>query len=387
MSGTDKPKVVFLNHWAKELGGAEHSLLDMLYYIRDSFDAHLVATESGTLIEKASSLGVTCHIVPCGSSVRHLRRWSLVKGLLLFWPAIIAFLIYSIRLKKLIKALQPELIHGNVPKAHMALFFLVKTGFKGKSCFHIREIFNSGSLSFTLYKQLFPKKNCLIIAISRSVKNNLPHSLQEYTKIVYNGISIPTFRIEYRNTERIKLLFLGRIVPWKGCHLLIDILSIVRNRCPSKHVELSLVGDSMYWSPDYKKQLLKRIKHLNLSPWCHLYPFTKDPMSVFKSHDIFCNTSFQEPFGRVIAEAQACGMPVVAFDTGAVSEIVESNTNGILVPYNDLERFSNAVERLIMDHVLRKSMGLQGRKIIEHKFDIKNQGPALRDMLSRHVSL
>jgi glycosyltransferase involved in cell wall biosynthesis len=387
MSGNEKPKVIFLNHWARQLGGAEHSLLDILYYIRDTFDTHLVSTESGPLIDRALDMNITCHIVPCSTSVTHFRRWNLFKSLFLSWTSVISFFIYIIKLRKIVKRIRPVLIHGNVPKAHMALFLLLKTGYRGKSCVHIREIFKNQTTPVSLYTLLFPKKNCTVIAISKSVKDNLPLCMRRKAEIIYNGISIPQLvREDKKNRKVYKLLYLGRIVPWKGCHWLIDILATVRKKYPSKQVELSIIGDIMYWSPDYKGELQKKIITLNLSPYCQLLPYTDNPVSAFLSHDIFCNASFQEPFGRVIAEAQACGMPVVAFNSGAVCEIIDHDKSGILVPCQDVEEFSEAIGRLIQTPDLINKMGLQGRKKVERCFNIKNQGPMLRDFLNSQLS-
>ena len=383
MSGRNRIRVAFINHWAKDLGGAEHSLLAVIAAVKEDFDVHLVTTEAGPLVDRVSAMGVACHIVPCSNSVKKLKRWGLLRHLLFSWPVVVAFILYCVRLRRVIRTIHPQIIHGNVPKSHMALFFLVKTGFKGKCCIHVREIFEKRSTSKKLYTVLFPRRDCTVIAISVCVKDNLPAVMRRKAEIIYNGIPIPGRPKKYAVGETIKLLYLGRIVPWKGCHLLIDILCMARNKYRQTSLELSLVGDTMYWASDYKGLLRKKIEDRNLSHCCRLLPYTDDPVTAFEAHDIFCIASDHEPFGRSIAEAQASGMPVIAFDSGGVSEIVQNNLSGILLPFNDCKKFADALGTFIENPGLMRTMGLQGRKNVTRRFDVRQQGPLLHDYFSR----
>lgn len=385
MSGNNKPIVLFLNHWAKQLGGAEHSLLDILYFAGRRFTCHLITSEPGPLLEKASRMNVRCHVEPCSSSLENVRRWNFLRTLLLSWQDIIAFIVYVFRLRRLILQIKPNLIHANVPKSHIALFILSRIGYTGKCCFHIREIFDKKSMPEFIYKILFPGGNSSVIAISNAVKQNLPENILAKACVIYNGVSLSLSPKKYDKVTMLKLLYLGRIVPWKGCHILIDILSMVLNKYPSSKVELSLVGDTLYWSDDYRNELKKKIEQLHLSSYCHLLPYTSDAESVFLSHDIFCNASLKEPFGRAVAEAQGCGLPVVAFNTGGIPEIVIHNETGILVPYGDCKLFTGAIGRFIERPDLIEKMGSNGRDRAKHHFDRNKQGPLLSQFLYEHL--
>lgn len=387
MSGNTKPTVLFLNHWAKKLGGAEHSLLDILYFAGTSFTCHLITSEPGPLLEKAAQMNVKCHVVPCVSSLENVRRWNLLRTLLLSWRDIIAFIAFVFRLRKHVLQIKPDLIHANVPKSHIALFILSRIGYGGKCCFHIREIFDKKTLPEHLYTILFRERKSSVIAISNAVKQNLPNNIASGTSVIYNGVSYPPSPKKYGLSATLKLLYLGRIVPWKGCHMLIDILSMVTQRYPSSKIELSLVGDTLYWPDGYRKGLQEKIEHLHLSSRCHLLPSTTDAESTFLSHDIFCNASLKEPFGRVIAEAQGCGLPVIAFNTGGIPEIVTHNETGILVPYGDCTLFTDAIGRFIESPDLIEKTGLKGRARIMHYFDRNKQGPLISRFLYEQATL
>ena len=118
-----------------------------------------------------------------------------------------------------------------------------------------------------------------------------------------------------------------------------------------------------------------------------MLPFTNDPESVFLSHDIFCNASLNEPFGRVIAEAQGCGLPVVAFNTGGIPEIVEHNESGILVSDRNLKSFTDAISRFIEKPELIEKMGLKGREKVECFFNRNKQMPTIINYLREQMSL
>jgi len=92
---------------------------------------------------------------------------------------------------------------------------------------------------------------------------------------------------------------------------------------------------------------------------------------------VFCNASYNEPFGRSIAEAQAAGLPVVAFDSGAVKEIVEHERTGLLVPYDDTSGFVRAMGRFINEPRLARSMGIKGHQRAKEFFNRDIQVPAI----------
>ncbi len=71
------------------------------------------------------------------------------------------------------------------------------------------------------------------------------------------------------------------------------------------------------------------------------------------------------------AEAAACGLPVVAFATGGLPEIVESGVNGWLVPTASVEGLSHALRVAALDPAVRTRFGAEGRRRAERLFDIR----------------
>lgn len=85
--------------------------------------------------------------------------------------------------------------------------------------------------------------------------------------------------------------------------------------------------------------------------------------------DVFVNCSeAEESFGVAVLEASACGLPVVATDTGGVPEVCRDGDTAIMVPPGDSAALAQAIIRLAQDKKLRTEMGRAGRRFVEENF-------------------
>lgn len=381
--GDSRPTVVFLNHWAANPGGAEHSLCDIIAESRDRFRCTLVTAEEGWLVDKVRALGVAVWIVPGGLGVEGIRRDHLISSILVNSAGFASFVLFVLRLRKLLKDLAPDLVHANIPKSHIALFLLVRLGYDRACVFHVREIFRPQSLPFRLYRRLFPR-NGHVIAISQAVKDALPTGMSRRCIAIRNGILIPPepIRVGHGGKKRLRLLYLGRIVQWKGCHYLLDVFEALSLSHPDLDIRLTLAGGSFYGGDAYRAGLVRRIAGMEHAAGITLLEHMEAPQSLYLSNDVFCNASYMEPFGRVLAEAAASGMPVVSFDSGGVGEIVENGVNGFLVPYGDIDAFVAALARFITEPELLGCMGSRGRHKASLEFNAAVQMPRIVEHLA-----
>ncbi|WP_306223857.1 glycosyltransferase family 4 protein [Bosea beijingensis] len=81
-------------------------------------------------------------------------------------------------------------------------------------------------------------------------------------------------------------------------------------------------------------------------------------------HDIFLWPGIGEAYGLVYLEAQAAGLPVVAFDSGGVAETVKADETALLAPERDEEALAAALASLLRDKALRADMGAAARRFI-----------------------
>ncbi|KMQ52003.1 Glycosyl transferase [Chitinispirillum alkaliphilum] len=374
-----KSKILFLNHWGKYPGGAEYSLIDILKETVKDYQTHLITTENGFLQSKSSEMGVHCHIVPCTEKLSSIKRDSLFKSLIRNAPALFQFILFSFRVRSLVKTLAPSCIHANVPKSHVLLLLLRLYGFRGRAVFHIREIFPDKSFSRWVYNLLLCG-SVEVIAISSAVKDSLPQRLRPKTRIIHNGVTIrgPAKRGAYSGA--VSFVYVGRIVPWKGCHHLIEAFSMLKKRT-SRKTTLTLIGSSFYGDDAYREKLSAEIKEKGLTDSAFLRPHTEDPWKKIPRNAVFCTASADEPFGRSVAEAQGAGLPVIAFCSGGISEIVKHGVSGLLVTQSDIMALSNAMETLLESSDLLNSMGKAGCKRAGKLFNREIQIKKVKDAI------
>jgi len=105
------------------------------------------------------------------------------------------------------------------------------------------------------------------------------------------------------------------------------------------------------------EQLPGRVRFVGKIPRAELYRF-------YSAADLFVFPGIGESLGMVFLEAQACGLPVVAFDNAGVPEAVQDRKTGFLVPMHAMAPFVDAVKRLLKDRGLRRQMGQTAKSYV-----------------------
>ncbi len=374
MKSPEKSRVVFLNFWAADMGGAEYSLLELMDRARHRFETYLITSERGTLVACARRLGITCHVIPCGRRMQDIRRtmggWCLAYHI----PELFSYVIHVLRLTRLLRRLTPAVTHANVPKSHIALLLAHRFGFRGRKVLHFREIFAPESFPPKLYTMLYPATETSAICISEAVRVGLPQRIGATASVIHNGTPRIEMKDQVRTPRRpIRLLYLGRIVPWKGCDQLLEVLKQAAQRFGAESIRLSLVGPTSYWDPDYRRELCEETARLKIESIVSIEEETLDVDAVYQKHDLFVTASSAEPFGRSVAEASAHGLPVVGWRSGGIPEIVEEGKSGYLVDEGNIRAFVENVGRFVRHPRLVPIMGRRGRERMRRYFQKETQ--------------
>ena len=93
-------------------------------------------------------------------------------------------------------------------------------------------------------------------------------------------------------------------------------------------------------------------------------------MQAYQRSDIFLFPSRLEGFGYPVAEAMACGKPVVCTNYSSLPELVEDGRGGTLCPRDDVDAFAEGIRRLARDPDLRAQMGAYNRAKVEEQFTL-----------------
>ncbi len=178
-------------------------------------------------------------------------------------------------------------------------------------------------------------------------------------KLIPNGVDTKRFSpIERSANPKVRLLFIGRLIPRKGFQRVVKALPLVRERAQYPF-EVEVVGTGTYRSE--LDQLATSLGVSDVIKYVGTVPYDKLEKS-YQYADVFVLTSLSEGMPSVILEAMGCGLPVVASDVGGNNEIVKEGENGFLVGENE-EQIAERLVRLIDDQDLRERMGKASREM------------------------
>lgn len=163
---------------------------------------------------------------------------------------------------------------------------------------------------------------------------------------------------------------IGRITPLKGHIYFLRAMSKVMRNIPD--VKIWIVGETSRGKERYREEVDVLVKHMNLSSSVEFLGRQRDiPHILHQLNLLVVPTITEEAFGRVIIEAQAAGVPVVATRVGGIVDIIDDGVNGLLVPAKDIQAMSEAIIKILRDIKLAKNLAVCGRKSVEKKFTLK----------------
>lgn len=179
--------------------------------------------------------------------------------------------------------------------------------------------------------------------------------------------------------DSLVLLSVGRLIERKRNSLVIEAVARLRDRWPT--LEYWIVGRG----PE-EESLRKLVRKLNLGDairfWGNI-PDTELPR-IYQAADIFTLVAAQdgpsvEGLGLVLQEAAACARPTIGARSGGIPDALVEDVTGLLVPPDDLEALTAAIEKLLGDENLRATMGQAGRRWVERD---RNWDGCLRSILT-----
>jgi glycosyltransferase involved in cell wall biosynthesis len=153
----------------------------------------------------------------------------------------------------------------------------------------------------------------------------------------------------------------GRLQPWKGQDRLLQAQALLRARGHEIHTVI-VGGDAHELSPEYASSLPAQVARLGLDDAVTMTGQVPDAGPYIDQLDVLVNASDGEPFGIVLLEAMARGIPVVAVDSGAPAEFIEDGRTGVLARSGEPDALADAIEPLLSSPDLRRRIGEAGRE-------------------------
>ncbi|MDP2921596.1 MAG: glycosyltransferase [Candidatus Omnitrophota bacterium] len=194
----------------------------------------------------------------------------------------------------------------------------------------------------------------------------------ERVRLIPRGVDLDTFKFNPPGVSpksEYKIGVIGRITPIKGHSFFLQAMARVVRIFPKARV--LIVGDAPKDKPEYLEKLKRLVKQLEIERFVEFSGAQYDIPKVMSELDLLVLPSVgQEAFGRVIIEAGASGVPVIATRIGGAVEIVEDGRTGLLVKPGDMLETVNSIIRVLKDRELARNMAIEARKKVEREYNL-----------------
>jgi glycosyltransferase involved in cell wall biosynthesis len=241
---------------------------------------------------------------------------------------------------------------------------------------HLRDILR---LSAAAVADL--NRNRRLVAVSRATATF--HAAQavhaERLRVVHNGIDADAFRsLDDGAPSRAELglpadgllaLTVGQIGLRKGLDVLAEAAVLLRERLP--HLHHVIAGERFSQkreSVEFEAAIVLRFAQSGLADHLHILGYRADVPRLMAACDLLVHPARQEPFGRVLLEGAACGLPILATDVGGTPEMLTHAEHAWLIPPNDPPALAGAIARLATDRPLRERLAAAAGRRIRNEF-------------------
>ena len=186
-------------------------------------------------------------------------------------------------------------------------------------------------------------------------------------------------RYQFDTTQKVTLLFLGRLTPDKGWDFTLEALSRLTPENRNK-IALIVAGDG-----PIRDDIANRLDQLNITANILGRVTPEDVPMLLANSDLHVTTSTKETRGLTILEAFAAGTPVLAPNAGGVVENIQDGWNGLLFEPGNLQDFEQKLITLVQDHELLQEMGRNARSCVgQYSWDktVKNLVEIWADLIA-----
>jgi glycosyltransferase involved in cell wall biosynthesis len=337
--------ILAISNHSDMVGGGEHSFYDLMTHLPDSWNPHVLLPSKGALADQFKGTKTEIQFVP----LPPLRPWTIVRSA----TSLIKIVHLCIRYKI-------SLIYGNGSRA--ALYGGIAAKYlRIPLVWHCRVADRDPCLDV-----IITSLTCRIITNSAATAARFSDRLQSKVSVVHNGIDLEWFS-EPVDTPSTKhddptwkiILVVARVSRWKRHDVALSAFESTAGDDPMVH--LVCIGAMDPTEPEWWSLLQEKTKGSAFKERIHWIGETKDMRPWYHRATLLWLPSENEPFGRVLVEAMASGLPVIATRGGGVPEIVRDGTDGLLVSVGDALDLAAATKQILTDEPFRLSLSRSAR--------------------------
>lgn len=357
-------------------------MLSVLELLRqdDQFEFSAIAPEVGELAERLARLKI--RHVPFSVRPHGVKQPTAV--------------LHS-QLQQIVTQTAPDILHSNslsMSRLTGQIDFdarpsLVRTG-------HLRDIIK---LSAKVIADL--NANDALVAVSCATRDY--HTNQgldsERCSIVHNGVDTQIFQPQNTTSLRQRLLPQipddAKIVMNVGqiC-LRKNQLELARAVCrlleTRDDLHLVIVGERHSTKAEsiaFENAIAAEFAAARKSARLHQLGYRDDVHLLLNAASILAHVAHQEPLGRTLLEAAACGLPIIATNVGGTSEILRHNQDALLIDATDQHQIAAAIDQLIDDEPRQQTLGKSGRQRVLDHFNVERAAEQLKQFWIQKISL
>jgi glycosyltransferase involved in cell wall biosynthesis len=355
------------------LGGAELSLLELVWRLRGRLEFHLIVPSEGLLQARAREAGATVWILPWPKDLARAGETSGLPNPTKFLTSAARLRPFTRQLEGLLDEIGAAALITNSLKAHVVgalarrpepvpLIWYMRDGLEGRSLSRKILAFLSKRCDLAV---------CISRYVEREVKRYVSRSLR--TKVIYNIVDLELFRPGNAVPEDLRkqpgeVWFgtVGAITPLKGLDVFLDAGDLIAEELPE--ARFLIVGSNPYVTQvgsDYEGQLRKRVAGSRLREQVKFLGFREDVHRIFSQLDVLVQPNRgPEGLGRSVLEAMACSVPVIAVNRWGPAELVKDGITGLLFQTLDAKSLANQMLKLGTDSALRARLGTNANEWI-----------------------
>jgi glycosyltransferase involved in cell wall biosynthesis len=353
-----RPLIVFLDHVGR-LSGGELALARLVENL--DVDVHVILGEDGPLAERLQKAGAAVEVLPLPPIARDLRRDQVGARP----KAALASARYVATLTRRLRRLRPDLVDANSLKA--SLYGGLAARAAGVPLVvHLHDRLASDYLppaALRVSRGTIRHFASGLITNSTSTLETVSHR-PEHSAVIPPGIpaswcSRPT-PDRLARTGPLRVGMVGRIAPWKGQRV---FLSAFAEAFPDGGAEAVIVGSALFGEEGYGNELGSLVNDLGIANSVRFSGFSDDVWGELCELDVLVHAStVPEPFGQVVLEGMAAGLPVIAARAGGPAEVITDGIDGRLFTPGRSDELATLLRVLAEDPLRRMELGQNARK-------------------------
>lgn len=357
-------RILLLDQYG-EFGGAQHCFLEASEgFALRGWEAHAALPE-GPLWDRLRPYCATITTLPCGP------YHSVAKTVSDALRFVTQFQAQARIIANLIREHRIDVVYANGPRVLPAAAWAHG---RVPLVFHSHSVVTQANAA-RLARESLRRSQATLITASHFVAGWLaPHSPAH---VIYNGIRELPFRPERASYTRVGVL--GRVAPEKGQLTFVHAARIAADKNPN--LRFLICGGPVIARADYFDQVRAEAGSLvEFQPWTHDLP------TFFSGIDILAVPSEAvDSNPRVIPEAYASGVPVIAFDSGGIRELLDDGVTGILVREHSADALASAIMNATLAPSRMRELADTGRRRWEQHYTLARFQSELCEVVESRV--